>query len=864
MLNQIFILISIFIIFICDNKIIITFSTNHDNIYNIHKIINSILEQNVNKSLYKILLILSKNEFKHKRIPKELNNLLKENKFRLLFYKGKLTLQTKLILAIKEYPSNPILVINDNIIFPEGWLNMFINDMNKYPNDIIVGSIQFFFGNNYEIKEFEEGYKGKKFGIFNHVPNMIFNFAIINNYLGGTLYPPYTFQNKDFYNEKLFLDISKDSDDFWQSCFIILDGKILRQSSKIYDYTKYIINYFDFTNKIKNYDIIKKKFLITFPMFGKILDLRQNKFIACITSYPERYEFLPFVINSIKSQSKPPAKIILYLSKRESRKLKIKIKGIEIIKVENIKPHKKYYYAMKKYKNYAIITFDDDVIYPYNFIESLINSYITYPNIISGRRSHYMLYENNKELKIYNNWILTQRNFTTSSFDIFLTGVGGIIYPPDILNIDEHLLPLIKETITTDDILLKHLEMNKGIESIWIQNDYLSGVQMLENNKHKPLYKLNMKSINDINIKKLNINTNYISLDNLCVKFKNSKTGISIYLFNMRKNKYQGSLGFFIIGFSFCPIDSNIQFNIYFGDEMAKCNFIEKYSIIKENNMIFKTIKILKAFCKMSKNILIHKYKFPLANSTENLDLQVYYYEIYSPIIFYTFFCINLKICFLKAIFYKTLEKGYIINIKIKKTAYICKLENDVFYKKESIPKLESFKCYKKKNHKNSDYMYIAGIKNEQIGYISHKFCFQNQFEILYIFHEDSIIFLKGKLKYDLRYNISDLMVLFIYPDKVLKCQINISTKQIYSYIKCFYNGIIDNRLYVGNQIAFNKGQAKNIIIVNKEIFYQNYIILNKNKIIHKKMDEKNYLYKFLFILYFFKLFKYFYYKLIQ
>ena len=71
---------------------------------------------------------------------------------------------------------------------------------------------------------------------------MIFNFAIINIDLGGILYPKNFFQNSTFYNTELYFNSSKDSEDFWQSAFIIIEDKNLRQSSKIFDYTKYIIN----------------------------------------------------------------------------------------------------------------------------------------------------------------------------------------------------------------------------------------------------------------------------------------------------------------------------------------------------------------------------------------------------------------------------------------------------------------------------------------------------------------------------------------------------------------------------------------------------------------------------------------------
>ena len=235
------------------DKLIISLTSNLKGIKNVEKVINSILNQNVHYSLYKIILFLSKNEFNNNNaIPSELLSLKKSKKIRVFLINENFTSQSRLLLAMKTYPNNPILIISDNIIFPYGWLEMFLKDHKKYKNSAISASLQYFFGKNLEIKEFAEGYKGEKFGKFNQVTDMIFNFAIINTDLGGTLYPPYFFKNNTFYDSKLFLDITKDSDEFWQSCFIMIENKILRQSSKIYDYTKYIIN-------DNNYNINYKK-----------------------------------------------------------------------------------------------------------------------------------------------------------------------------------------------------------------------------------------------------------------------------------------------------------------------------------------------------------------------------------------------------------------------------------------------------------------------------------------------------------------------------------------------------------------------------------------------------------------------------
>ena len=261
---------------ICNrNKIIISLNSSIENLKILDKVIYSILEQNVDQKLYKILLILYKKVISETIIiPTELLLLFNMNKIRVIVLNNEFNLQSGLILSINEYPLNPILLVSSNIFFPEGWLDMIIKDHKKYPNDIIACSIQYYFGKNLTIKEFSEGFKGKNFGTYNHISNMVFNFAIVNSDLGGTLYPSKIFKNRKFYNNALFLKISKESDEFWQSCFIILEDKILRQSSKIYDYTQFLIINKNLIEKKIVIEKIKKKFIKYFPNFQKQVELR--------------------------------------------------------------------------------------------------------------------------------------------------------------------------------------------------------------------------------------------------------------------------------------------------------------------------------------------------------------------------------------------------------------------------------------------------------------------------------------------------------------------------------------------------------------------------------------------------------------
>ena len=147
---------------------------------------------------------------------------------------------------------------------------------------------------------------------------------------------------------------------------------------------------------------------------------------------------------------------------------------------------------MQKYRDYAIITIDDDVYYAKDTFESFFNSYLENPNIILGRRSHYMTYRRSGEFNSYRRWKFEQKFQKKPDFNNFLSGIGGILYPPDILNINENYLPLINESIICDDITLKYLATTKGIPNKWVKNKHIRGIDgIIPKNQGNPLYHIN-------------------------------------------------------------------------------------------------------------------------------------------------------------------------------------------------------------------------------------------------------------------------------------------------------------------------------------------------------------------------------------
>ena len=421
-----------------NEKFIISLTSDLENINKTNLIINSIITQGIKRDLYQIFLILSLNDYKKvEELPKEIQFLLKIKIIKIKFIKEKITEFKRTLITMKIYNNNPIILINNKCFLPHGWLEMLINDHFKYSNDAIASTIQYFYGKGGVVKEFSEGFKGEKFGTFNHVTEIIFNFAIFNMDLGGILYPKNFFKNSLFYNENLFLKISNDSEEFWQSAFIMLEDKILRQSSKIFDYTRYLLNdinnTFLFINKTRLLEEKKIFFMKEFPKFNETIIKRQNKIIVSLTSYPKRFIFLPDLMTFIRKQNFQINKFYFFIYKEDMKYYDLKINDVKIIQTEkNLRPHLKYFYAMKLFRDHAIIILDDDIGYSKSTFKSLFNSYVENPNVISGRRSHLMTFKKNGEIKGYYKWHMCQKFIKKASFDITLTNVGGSIFPPDI------------------------------------------------------------------------------------------------------------------------------------------------------------------------------------------------------------------------------------------------------------------------------------------------------------------------------------------------------------------------------------------------------------------------------------------------
>jgi Glycosyl transferase family 2 len=196
---------------------------------------------------------------------------------------------------------------------------------------------------------------------------------------------------------------------------------------------------------------------------------RSKKVIVSMTSFPGRINTVWITLESLLRQSYKPDKIILWLSEEQfdgykslpKSLLRLQKKGITIRFCEDdLRSHKKYYYAFKEYPNEIIVTVDDDVIYPSDTLKTLVELHEIYPNCICCHRAHKIKLNSDDTIASYKEWIQNPKDFTGPSKLLCPTGVSGVLYPPGSVNTEVFNKNSIKNLcLFADDLWLKVMSL---------------------------------------------------------------------------------------------------------------------------------------------------------------------------------------------------------------------------------------------------------------------------------------------------------------------------------------------------------------------------------------------------------------------
>lgn len=229
-----------------------------------------------------------------------------------------------------------------------------------------------------------------------------------------------------------------------------------------------------------NFKIPKKKYGLNYKV------KRERKIVVSLTSFPARIDTIWISIESIFRQTCKPDIVILWLAKNQFTDIqslppalkKLQKRGLEIRFCEDLRSHKKYYYTFKEFPNDIIITIDDDVIYPENTIEALINLHKKYPEYICCNRAHLITKTKGDLVNPYEEWIQNPTEVTGPTKFLCPTGVSGVLYPPNSVNKEVFNKESIRELcFHADDLWLKSMSIinhTKVVKSKEFPNEFFT------------------------------------------------------------------------------------------------------------------------------------------------------------------------------------------------------------------------------------------------------------------------------------------------------------------------------------------------------------------------------------------------------
>ena len=191
-----------------------------------------------------------------------------------------------------------------------------------------------------------------------------------------------------------------------------------------------------------------------------------ESFLVTMTSHPGRFHSLDSFFRNFELQELLPSQMILYLTQQDSDELStldVYIPKFVTIRIcEDLGPGKKLIPALRDFPTKQIITVDDDVIYPNDLIQRLVDYSKTYPRNILAGRAHNVTLDDNFEPRKYSEWNHKILEFNISSKLLFPTGVGMVLYPPKSLHPDVLEIDTYVENCFFQDDLWFYIQANRA------------------------------------------------------------------------------------------------------------------------------------------------------------------------------------------------------------------------------------------------------------------------------------------------------------------------------------------------------------------------------------------------------------------
>lgn len=157
--------------------------------------------------------------------------------------------------------------------------------------------------------------------------------------------------------------------------------------------------------------------------------------VVSLTSYPARFADLHLVLRSLLTQSVAADRVILWLDQGDQDRLppEVRALGVETRICPDWRSYKKIVPTLADAPDAYVVTADDDLYYPPDWLEGLVARAAAGARVVCHRAHRVVLHEGLPAA--YGDWL---RNIAAPEAGplIFPTGVGGVLYAPGVFHAD--------------------------------------------------------------------------------------------------------------------------------------------------------------------------------------------------------------------------------------------------------------------------------------------------------------------------------------------------------------------------------------------------------------------------------------------
>ena len=212
--------------------------------------------------------------------------------------------------------------------------------------------------------------------------------------------------------------------------------------------------------------------LVKHPVkYGLNTGERKERYTVSLTSFPARISYVHIPIETLMRQSFKPDRIVLWLAESQfpDKKLPEKLtalqeRGLTIRWCDDLRSHKKYFYAFQEFPEDNVILADDDLFYPRDTIARLVKLHKKHPGDIVAMSGQIIEPDMTSLPSVWPGQEARRRYISCREAQAF-TGAGSLFpakwYTPEVFNKEKSMAL----AATADDLWLKAMSLTAGVNT---------------------------------------------------------------------------------------------------------------------------------------------------------------------------------------------------------------------------------------------------------------------------------------------------------------------------------------------------------------------------------------------------------------